>query len=1375
MNTLNPGRLSRSAWLVALLAVVSVTPTGPGSAQPVPPPPVPVAVDDIVPWRPQFGRGAWHVPGGVAQVASYTLPATAPLTIEAERASSVLYADGGGERELGGASGGRGTAGAKCVELFVQTDAALVLFCWLRLRLPVGAAALRYLQGIDASLGAPIGWVDLPAGTGAWAWFKVPRVDKMAAGLHELQLEALPAVLELDQVVLVRDPAWTPPADGGPATPVAAGTFAKSAVVETEDAVFPEVQGWLRAVPVTLDLCGSRFALEASCDQGKNWRPVPDDGSLAGFVSRGSGTDAIRFRATLTRGDGSGPVLGELRVRYQTPPDATFAVEDDTVRWLFARKTGALCGVFHKSTGINLTPPNRPVPLFLLRAKKPGFCPEKEWTTVDSLGAVCVESAVTEKPPRGAYRQLRFRYRVEVAGGTADVTVRGVFRAPGESEWTASVSNALNGLDIVELACPILSGVKTGLEPEKDTVLLNGCYLFAAPCRVGRFLYWWPGGGVTVPMHDLSGERAGVTIVSHDPSLRTTGLACEGQGPRGVRLSLHKVFLCAPGQSFAAAPTVVRVHAGDWRQACLLERPTLQKLFPQMTAPPSVRDMDGWEMAGWPVPRWDTFGEYGRKVHERNGYDLLGMWNFQVPGTCWTAPHPNPIMGNAEDFAAAIREFRKSGMRIVFYIQSLLCSKLDEGTDPDGTVGFLRHRDLWPGWELPERGFADRWRQLDAAGVPVPYSTTSRDNEISMCHAGTGFREYKRHWAVEQFGKGLGLDGIYWDSQVHAGPCWNGCDLFHGDPGLNGRGAIETHALINAEFAKLRPDVIMAGEGTPCAATGSVRQIHLANAASLAPIRMLFPQMILVPGGANGQDKDMRLSYLTGSRLSNPGDDRQHQYLAMRRKVKQYLYPADYRDTVGVTVDKPGVDARLLVCDPARTRGALVILLNEKQVLDATLTVDTRTFGPVRAAWLVDSEGHDQPLQLPPQKGSGVCTLPVPPTVASHILLFAKAEPRVTATLTGELVAGGATGVRVRLESLDGRKVSGNVGLRTPQGLTGDDARFTTAGAGEGGAEVTLPLTADLTVAADIVEVPVTVKVRGGPEFDVALQLCVQEPVSAEFAWVGPESVRLRLRTRTTAAAEIRVVVEPGLGSVRLAQGASIEQKRALAAGAQADIQLATTGAADALEPWRLRGELMCRFGMYERRIPLYRQFWPLIPNGSLELCRFRADAPEKEYYEYAKAPDKMTTFMRNIPDYWWGTYGDRSPQVSHSPGLDLDETIPAADGKRSFRLAPGTICRINRNCELYAGTRYRFSAQIRATKPGPQCRALVHWEGGTPPDSGLALRADQAPDTWHNVTTEFTATQDGGTLYLYSPKDATVWLDDFRLLPLSAPGEATK
>ena len=135
------------------------------------------------PWQPNFGQGVWQVTGGFALVPIYALPADQQqLVVPAAAASAVLYHPEGGAHDGIAAS-------PKHVEIFIDVAGAekAEIAVWYRLCRTNAADDARFLQGVDASLGGNVGWVDVTTPAGEWTWLRAKPQPELRPHRHELR------------------------------------------------------------------------------------------------------------------------------------------------------------------------------------------------------------------------------------------------------------------------------------------------------------------------------------------------------------------------------------------------------------------------------------------------------------------------------------------------------------------------------------------------------------------------------------------------------------------------------------------------------------------------------------------------------------------------------------------------------------------------------------------------------------------------------------------------------------------------------------------------------------------------------------------------------------------------------------------------------------------------------------------------------------------------------------------------------------------------------------------------------------------------------------------------------------------------------------
>ncbi|HEY3396475.1 MAG TPA: hypothetical protein VGM19_02350 [Armatimonadota bacterium] len=1151
-------------------------------------------------WRSNLGDHAWVERGYLALRHSFALNGNA-LWLSARQASAAEYH----HAVFTGGLGPDAFAGSpKRLEFFLEVTKPGKYYVWYRLRVKQ-AGIIRHLEGVDSSAGAPISWVDLEVKeANAWTWLRREGQVEFKAGLHELQMDSWTDGVDVSRIVLVSDEKWSPPAGEALPEPAAAIPWTEGTGYSGE--VQPStVLKWGRLTYQSDRL--AKLMLSYSTDAGKTWTPVPEGGDLSAIPVKSEGTDRLRFRASLTQPEGAFVYIGPLTLTYTGDRDDLFSLADATGRYFFARQTGALCGIQNVVTKTWLTPERKPQPIFAVRLRPVAGAPEKDWETVTSLDAKCLSAT-----PSGT--SAKFVYEIARPGGVATVALRAAFTGPGELTWTAWVKNNMGDFDVVDLTYPLAYGVKASASAADDTLLINGNYLVKTPANFGRFLYYWPTG--TAPLMDIFNDREGLAMVAHDDTLRSTGLSARGLDREAVELSLIKVVRVRGGDAFAGPPHLLRVHQGDWHQTGLVEWEWLAQHRPSATPPLWLAECDGWVPTGWPAGWWTNMGVFADKMQAENGFGWVQYWNFQVPGTTWTIPHPNPINGSEAELRWGIDQQHRRGMRTTFYIQGLLYDPQGDGASPDDPIGSLHRRDLWPGWELPGAGFASRFARRNADGEMHEWSPTERE----MCYASTGFAEYKRQWGVDRFLKRLGADGLYWDSLSYGATCW-ATDHGHGDdPGQWGSGAQANHALIVQQARALNPTSVTAAEGPPLGSLGGVVDVHLDNAPNLEVVRFLFPKMLVYLGSADGADPTRRKAFLYGCRFDGLGADADQQaLLRIRRLTKQYLYPATPMDTMGLGIGYPPgdppppsgtgvspvsgsagvspplggtgvspVQARWFLCDPTRTKGAVVTILNEEKRGGVKLSLPTDQTGPIRTAWVVDSNGADGPLAGESVDGGKAYEFYVPPAAASTVLLLGPgAEPRVTVTNEPLIAQGGEAQVTVKVESLTGERVRGTIGgIITPIMQPVEvwtKATFDCTGAGERGQTFTLIARAD-GPRLGLFDRFLSVAVNGGPLIYKLATFYVEPPVRVTPVWAKPDLLRITVENRSLAQQGGAFSFKP-TGGVRFELATPASWNYSLAPGAKTVLSVPLVGGYACQTPWAVEGSLQVG-GMAAARRP---------------------------------------------------------------------------------------------------------------------------------------------------------------------------------------------
>jgi hypothetical protein len=276
-----------------------------------------------------------------------------------------------------------------------------------------------------------------------------------------------------------------------------------------------------------------------------------------------------------------------------------------------------------------------------------------------------------------------------------------------------------------------------------------------------------------------------------------------------------------------------------------------------------------------------------------------------------------------------------------------------------------------------------------------------------------------------------------------------------------------------------------------------------------------------------------------------------------------------------------------------------------------------------------------------------------------------------------------------------------------------------------------------------------------------------------DLKWVSAEQIEVTVSNRLNNECKGKLTLKAVKGSVSLSEG-DFSRNFTLKGNAAKTYLIKISGASIAQKPWTIKGTLNYKtekggFLFWNRNIaksiPVYQKFWPIIPNGKLELYDFRKGAPDKEYYPYSKQPDKMESFIKNIPDYWWGMISDRSPRISFRSGISVEKDPVQG---RCFKLKPGSNCRCLVIVNLAKGIRYRLRVKIKSSNPSVYDAVSI----GRYINSQKYVNAVQISlspkakaNTWHTLEKEFVS-EYGGSLSLRSGS-GEVWFDDFDIIPI--------
>ncbi len=681
------------------------------------------------------------------------------------------------------------------------------------------------------------------------------------------------------------------------------------------------------------------------------------------------------------------------------PPEARVAAESAAARVWFDRDTGAICGLENKAVGETVAEVGPRQPVF---------------------GVECLAADGRSAEPLGFDRAKLVQFSRDGAAVRAEYTVP----EAGLSvvvDWRLAGDELIGRIRVVNrgerpvlaVNFPILQDIAPARDPAQ--LVLVDPYLCgritrnaikSAGCDTA-----FPGRGV-MGWLDLSGERGGVSLASHDPSWTGTRITALPSSGKAFDLSLTPEIYLPKGAEWSSGEMVIGLHAGDWHVAADRYRAWLTSWQPAPDLPAWLRSCNGWVLLG--CQNGIPFHALPRNYRQAEwmGVDYLHVQGEQLDGLYYdqdgkrrigsfVLPLPNPLLGGPADAEEAVRAIHARGGHVMFYF---LYERWAPSLSVDDFLGGGTRADL-AGYRLPPPSFYPENGLIERVGGKLPEDNPTFVHR-NMCLASEGWQDWMAYWGVDVYAGKFGADGMYWDVMGRNGPfrCFNAAHGHHGENHWT-RGTTAVMERMLRDGRKLNPDYSSAIEGCSAALRPYVG-FHLMSGATQQPevFRYTLPDVLLVDGFSNhtwkwSHPEKARRVFLAGERFDLHGYHAQIKPIVqLRERLRAFTdWPARFMDTVGVTVSAPEVQARRSVLSDGETRVVTVTFLNEAGRTDATATVDVSELGAVTAVHRFRLDGAIESL---PAGGGSRLTVPVAPDAISAVVLTGRLAPSRAATPT---------------------------------------------------------------------------------------------------------------------------------------------------------------------------------------------------------------------------------------------------------------------------------------------------------------------------------------------------------------------------------------
>ncbi|MBT4816510.1 MAG: hypothetical protein HON70_12455, partial [Lentisphaerae bacterium] len=594
----------------------------------------------------------------------------------------------------------------------------------------------------------------------------------------------------------------------------------------------------------------------------------------------------------------------------------------------------------------------------------------------------------------------------------------------GSAHFTGQVKNDSHRR-VLSLEMPMVYGVSPASDPANLTLVDPHICGRIVPdaARSSGCQTRYPGRGVMGWM-DLSGERGGIYLATHDQHQTGTRMTALPTADSRFDMSLTRETVVGPGETWLAPPSVLAVHEGDWHAAADRYRFWARSWMKKPDVPQWMYDDNGWVLMGIqngiPFRRIpDIFRQaqwMGIEYLHIQGEGIDHAWHDESGNRRnhnLTYVYPTPKYGTVEELKSAINKIHQRGGHVMFYYLYERWTPSHETSDDFGTG----QRAEVPEEYWPPQGLYSNNTLAENPGQKLPAENPFMAVR-NMCLASPGWQEWMRRWAIDVYAKQYGADGFYWDVMGRNGPfrCFNSNHQHQGENQW-ATGCADVLEKVIRQGRKVNPDYSCAIEG--CSDhLGQWVGYHLMSGATRQPnvFRYTFPEYLCVNGLANHywqwtQTQKARRVFLNGEKFDIHGYHKQiKQIIDLRRRVKPFIdWPAVFRDTVGLKASDESVQARCFVQANNGNRVIAVTMMNEEHVAGATVEVDLAPIGKATVGHIFHLDGRVSLLETAEQ---GKVTIPVPQDdVACAVIVGALAPDVAVHAWVEQIMKPGTDGV----------------------------------------------------------------------------------------------------------------------------------------------------------------------------------------------------------------------------------------------------------------------------------------------------------------------------------------------------------------------------
>ncbi|HEY2081285.1 MAG TPA: DUF6259 domain-containing protein, partial [Verrucomicrobiae bacterium] len=442
----------------------------------------------------------------------------------------------------------------------------------------------------------------------------------------------------------------------------------------------------------------------------------------------------------------------------------------------------------------------------------------------------------------------------------------------------------------------------------------------------------------------IQSPREGFYVEMHNPTqpyllnfaFEPGGSAKSGKNPAHLEFHTTHVAYVQPNSTTKLAPVVMRFYDGDWHAGVDVYKAWRATWFKQPHIPAWIADVNSWQQLQIDSPEQDfrvpytNLLAYGEQC-ANNGVSAIQLvgWNHWGQDGGDPAQDIEPGLGTWQQLHDVIAKIQAKGVKMILF------AKLNwaDLTMPWYTNELYKYECKDPDGKRYEQGGYQYFTPTQLAGIGV-------HRRAVMDFQDPRYRDV----ATKEFEKilALGAQGWLWDEVCHHANVLYNYAPGHGytPPGYIYGGDIPIAKQLRAAADKVNPDFLFSGEGPedwllqyfPCS-------YFRINTNSVPVDRYIDSQAPLMVAVTGFDDREMLNLILMGRYIISYEPYNFKGYLtdypltlaygrkidALRRKYKDYLWDATFRDTLGANVTSDG-NSRYSVFVTATGKRAVVVV-----------------------------------------------------------------------------------------------------------------------------------------------------------------------------------------------------------------------------------------------------------------------------------------------------------------------------------------------------------------------------------------------------------------------------------------------------------------